>query len=791
MAKSALPDTPERGENPFIYNEPVRSEDFIGRREIIKRVLNETVLRKTQASVWLTGEKGMGKTSLLKYLHAYGESFDKKINLYGMEGDFNVAFIYVNLEFSSDFFSSLNRSLENYFDREFTKNVIDYHTFLDSLRHLFFEEKYYIVFLLDEFDVFFRKKTWSAHNPGDAEYFMTEINKLLQGISVFPGEPKAFGCVFASQLTFKELLENLSISLDGSGIIVEPMEMSLFSKAETAQLAERYLKDNPIGFSKEDAELCFKLTQGYPLFTQRMYSVIYEQKVSGAAGYLRKAQQDYAISLKETAKSWGFPEMKGNKRAQEILSSLFQAISEVPPQALQDDVRKEPPTSQQHADFYLSSVSLGNILGFESLSAQLESEEGLPLMFFLLLGDNSSGKSSFLRCLALGMCDKISAAVLLADYQGKFVHNGCKEGTITLDLTLSGKKRYRIVTRVKQVKHLEDVEKEYYELPKKGKAKLIPAEDFPWDDLFVCGYGAGRALGETREKYEAYRVKNAVGTLFRYDQPLQDPELSLRRVVSQARHIAPQHLKLETEEKILRDLLGLINKLFMLTGDEHIDLTGKGMELVTEESRSVLRAHGDGYKSTSGWVLDLIAWNMLAGRSLTPPDMSGIVLIDEIEQHLHPKWQRYIIQLLCELFPGIQFIVATHSPLCTSGITDLEEDKYQVLRFHKTGDEPADVVRVASLRGLRADQILTSEAFDLPATCNPEIAEKLERFSFLYLKEPRTAEEEQEFHELGQLLKEIIPGTADTLETRLMVERVKNVLKNSQKTPDQNKKAYD
>jgi hypothetical protein len=780
MIRNALHDAPERGKNPFIYNAPVRGSDFIGRREIVEKIFTETILKKSQGDVWVTGERQVGKTSLLKYIQAGGEKLDKKINLYGVEGEFNAAFIYLNVQDISnrrDFYENLRQSLESYFEFkiELTGEAVE--NFIKALGFLFFDKKYYIVFLLDEFDVFIERL--AADEPKGAASFLDEFNKLRQGISNLADAPKTFGCVFASQQTTGEILEKNGITMRGSEWTVELMELPFFSREETGELAEHYLKDNPVSFSKDDVDHCFKMTRGYPYFVQKMFAVIYEHKAPGAADYMRKAQREYADAFQETSRGWGYPHMRGNERSRGILSQLFQPLLDILPQSRIDTARKELPASQKQVDFYLTSVRLENILGFESLSTQLVSNGVTPLMFSLLLGDNSAGKTSFLRCLALGMCDKVSAAALLDDYQGKFIYNGHKKGTIELELNLAGRKRYRIVTRVKQIKHFEDVEKEYYSLPGNGKARRIQAKDFPWDDLFVCGYGAGRVLGETREIYEEYRIKNAVGTLFRYDQPLQDPELSLRRVISQARHNAPGHMEAETEEEILRRILFLIKNLFMFTGDERIELTGKGLEVVAAAGRSVLRAHGDGYKNTSGWVLDLIAWNMLAGRQLTPLGMSGIVLVDEIEQHLHPKWQRYIIQLLCKQFPGVQFIVATHSPLCTSSIADLDEDRHQVLRFRKAGNEPAEVARVSALRGLRADQILTSEAFDLPTTRNPEIAEKLEKFSKLYLKEPRTAGEEKEFRELGQLLEELLPGHTDTLETSLMQERVKNIMKDT------------
>ena len=65
--------------------------------------------------------------------------------------------------------------------------------------------------------------------------------------------------------------------------------------------------------------------------------------------------------------------------------------------------------------------------------------------------------------------------------------------------------------------------------------------------------------------------------------------------------------------------------------------------------------------------MDFLSWRMLSGKSLDPSTMSGIVLIDEIEQHLHPRWQINIMRLLQESFPKIQFIASTHSPLVASG----------------------------------------------------------------------------------------------------------------------------
>lgn len=71
----------------------------------------------------------------------------------------------------------------------------------------------------------------------------------------------------------------------------------------------------------------------------------------------------------------------------------------------------------------------------------------------------------------------------------------------------------------------------------------------------------------------------------------------------------------------------------------------------------------DGEKCILAMLGDLARRLALANpHSKEPLQGGGIVLIDEIELHMHPSWQRKILPLLHETFPKIQFIVTTHSP---------------------------------------------------------------------------------------------------------------------------------
>jgi predicted ATPase len=100
-------------------------------------------------------------------------------------------------------------------------------------------------------------------------------------------------------------------------------------------------------------------------------------------------------------------------------------------------------------------------------------------------------------------------------------------------------------------------------------------------------------------------------------------------------------------------------------------------ESVTSEGRILFDIGGqkvptislsDGYRSILALAGDLI-WRLILAfpESTGPLNESGVVLIDELDIHLHPTWQRQVAGVLRETFPNLQFFVATHSPLVAAG----------------------------------------------------------------------------------------------------------------------------
>ena len=95
------------------------------------------------------------------------------------------------------------------------------------------------------------------------------------------------------------------------------------------------------------------------------------------------------------------------------------------------------------------------------------------------------------------------------------------------------------------------------------------------------------------------------------------------------------------------------------------------MTILKDDTTLEIGQLSDGEKCTIALIGDLARRLALANpEKKNPLEGSGIALIDEVELHMHPKWQRKIIPMLSETFPNIQFIITTHSPQVLGELDD-------------------------------------------------------------------------------------------------------------------------
>ncbi len=134
---------------------------------------------------------------------------------------------------------------------------------------------------------------------------------------------------------------------------------------------------------------------------------------------------------------------------------------------------------------------------------------------------------------------------------------------------------------------------------------------------------------------------------------------------------------LEFETTVGKFLRNALKKFTSLLYGEEVEIKVKPSKYSSGQSIVVSKENTDlefsqlssGEKYVLGLVLELIYRSIILNPRLDDfQNIPGIVLIDEVENHLHPRWQLTLIKALESCFPNIQFIVSTHSPLIASSV---------------------------------------------------------------------------------------------------------------------------
>jgi hypothetical protein len=270
--------------------------------------------------------------------------------------------------------------------------------------------------------------------------------------------------------------------------------------------------------------------------------------------------------------------------------------------------------------------------------------------------------------------------------------------------------------------------------------------------MFACGYGASRKPGAEAQASQA--SDNAItlfdeqATLLNAEKWFLDSDYAAARMNSEDARARSEKIR-ETLIKLLPDI---------------DDLEVVGLDLQTPDP--ALRAHtpygwvrvGDlslGYRTLMAWVIDFAA-RMFARYpdSENPLAEPAVCLVDEIDLHLHPTWQRKLIDFLDQRFPNTQFIVTAHSPLVVQAA---EHANIAVLRRHDGDDFVTIHNDLDAVRGWRVDQILTSDLFGLDGSRSPHVNELLRERAVILGQSKLDEANERRLAEINALLDDA-PG---------------------------------
>lgn len=303
-----------------------------------------------------------------------------------------------------------------------------------------------------------------------------------------------------------------------------------------------------------------------------------------------------------------------------------------------------------------------------------------------------------------------------------------------------------------------------------------------------CGYGPFRRLSGGSQDLPQTSSAARFLTLFREGADLSQRLQWLQSLYFQAQEELQQGVKIS--QKRLDTIKNTIeHELFPETVRLRIDAKGVFIEF-KKNNRVPALYLSDGYRSMLALTLDLLHWAIEAYPvgSEGILKIKGVVLIDEIDAHLHPSWQRRVGFWLQEKFPNLQFIVTTHSPFIPPAA---EPGAIFVLRKTAPGSDRVKVTQdLPSVQGWRFEQILVSPLFDLDSTRDPESEEKMQAHARLTAKikagQSLTPEEEIQLAETAKWLEQNLspPGNSpdETERYRHIQQQVTDLLKTLNKS---------
>jgi predicted ATPase len=354
---------------------------------------------------------------------------------------------------------------------------------------------------------------------------------------------------------------------------------------------------------------------------------------------------------------------------------------------------------------YLNRIEIENLRAIRSLALDFGAGPETR-RWTVLLGENGCGKSTVLKAIGLVLAGSDALSELLVDVD-EWIHNDAKIATIRAQISTAQGEKRNLSLEIRRGDGRDSIIRRN----QAGLKPLDAALGRTDRNYFIAGYGAFRRPPDpersSHKRSARLRRGENVATLFSSATDLMS--------------IEQWAMELDYREGpkgriIIGDALESLLPGMKFKG---IDKRGRRIMMSTLDGVVPLRNLSEGYQAMAAWAGDILyRMTETFGDWQKPLAARGVLLIDEMDLHLHPVWKRSFVDFINRAFPNLQIVATTHSPL---SIQQCREGELFVVK--REGKRPPALIPFkGDPSNLRLSELFLSPLIGLDTLDSPRVA---------------------------------------------------------------------
>lgn len=415
-----------------------------------------------------------------------------------------------------------------------------------------------------------------------------------------------------------------------------------------------------------------------------------------------------------------------------ILDAIGTVLKKLPTPRLRERCRTTDFLRAIH--MYLASLEVSDLRAIQHVRLDFRLSASEPMRrWTVLLGENGCGKSTILKAIGLVLAGSEALPDLLGE-PDQWIRNGTSSAQVRAVICTADGEERTVELTIKRGDRRDQVIKRNAA----GLSELDAALNHADRNYFIAGYGAfRRPPSEYRGKSGGHSFFGRASHLQTLFSPMSDL-ISLDAWATDLDYVSEG-----SDRNVIAEALG---KLLPGMSFNTIDKRSRQVVMNTQDGVVPLSQLSEGYQAMAAWAGDLLfRMTQVFEDRKKPLTARGVLLIDEMDLHLHPRWKRQLVDFINDAFPNLQIIATTHSPLSVQQCGEGE-----LFVVHRRDGQPTLLPFKGDPSKLRLSDLFLSPLIGLETLDSPKVAALRGQAREIELKAgPTSAADAQQLHTLN------------------------------------------